>query len=415
MNTERRRFARQKFRNMEYVEVGPDNGGFLLDLSEGGAALQMAHPSPSDELIAMSFSLGVDSRVEVEGKIVWRDKGGKALGVSFLDLAGGSRQQIRAWLSKNESQPGVGWRVTDAATAAGHNVPSAAAEWRPNTPAPPSESAGNPKAPGAASVVLPEKGRLLHPPYASLDQIAPSMGHRARAAEPPPVEVDQLRELGLEGQSAHTKTEAEMATLPFQVPRNQFAFGAVCGSVAVLILLGIYLLVHSPNNVSGSAPNPADAAGSTANSPARQLPPNSSFVANGNAAPTAKPWTPAPRPSEALSPRPNFGNPASNLAIPQAASAPSAEDPGDAEYLAGLSALNGTEGPANSAQAAKHFWVAVGQKSVAAEVALAGLYLSGNGVRKSCDQARVLLKAAAEHGNNAASDMLEGMPAFGCH
>ncbi len=49
-----------------------------------------------------------------------------------------------------------------------------------------------------------------------------------------------------------------------------------------------------------------------------------------------------------------------------------------------------------------------------ATMALADLYLRGYGIPKNCDQARVLLDAAASNGRKDASDRLRHMPAFGC-
>jgi hypothetical protein len=42
---ERRRFVRQRVRSLAYFDVGPDNGGLVLNLSENGLALQAANLS----------------------------------------------------------------------------------------------------------------------------------------------------------------------------------------------------------------------------------------------------------------------------------------------------------------------------------------------------------------------------------
>jgi TPR repeat protein len=47
-------------------------------------------------------------------------------------------------------------------------------------------------------------------------------------------------------------------------------------------------------------------------------------------------------------------------------------------------------------------------------MALADLYLKGDGVTKSCDQAHVLLDAAARKGSRAAAERLRHLQAFGC-
>ncbi len=74
-----------------------------------------------------------------------------------------------------------------------------------------------------------------------------------------------------------------------------------------------------------------------------------------------------------------------------------------------------TDGPArNSGEAAVWLWKAVAKGNVAATVTLSDLYLRGDGVSKSCDQARLLLDAAARKGDKGAAERLRHLPAFGC-
>jgi PilZ domain len=64
--------------------------------------------------------------------------------------------------------------------------------------------------------------------------------------------------------------------------------------------------------------------------------------------------------------------------------------------------------------AARSLWSAVGKGDVTAEVSLADLYLKGEGVPKNCEQARVLLKAAAKAGNTEAVKQLKNLKHAGC-
>ncbi len=59
-------------------------------------------------------------------------------------------------------------------------------------------------------------------------------------------------------------------------------------------------------------------------------------------------------------------------------------------------------------------WLDVENGNTAAEIELANRYASGEGVQKNCDQARVLLQAAAKRGNEAAAKRLAELPAAGC-
>ena len=62
----------------------------------------------------------------------------------------------------------------------------------------------------------------------------------------------------------------------------------------------------------------------------------------------------------------------------------------------------------------ENLWSQVGQGNTSAEVTLAKLYLIGGGVTKNCDQARVLLRAAAKKGNPEASSKLSQITRQGC-
>jgi TPR repeat protein len=53
--------------------------------------------------------------------------------------------------------------------------------------------------------------------------------------------------------------------------------------------------------------------------------------------------------------------------------------------------LHPKRGPRNSAVAATFLWRAVSKKNTTATLLLSDLYRTGDGVPKSCDQARVLL------------------------
>jgi hypothetical protein len=97
---------------------------------------------------------------------------------------------------------------------------------------------------------------------------------------------------------------------------------------------------------------------------------------------------------------------------------PAANGPGQsgAEELAlAEKYLNGGPGAArDSQQAALLLWKAVAKQNLNATLLLSDLYLRGDGVSKSCDQARLLLDAAARKGAAAAGERLRNLQAFGC-
>jgi len=108
--------------------------------------------------------------------------------------------------------------------------------------------------------------------------------------------------------------------------------------------------------------------------------------------PTAKPVTPSLAPPVATS---DFGNGATELA--------QAED-----YM------NGKNGSRDNAAAARLLWQAVGKENTSAILLLSNMYMIGEGVPKNCDQARVLLYAAARKHVVQAADKLRDLERSGC-
>ena len=98
-----------------------------------------------------------------------------------------------------------------------------------------------------------------------------------------------------------------------------------------------------------------------------------------------------------------------------APAAQSAKGSGSEELSIAETYLNGTHGKAqDSAEAAKWLWRSVAKQNSRAALVLSDLYLRGSGVAKNCDQARLLLGAAARRGVAGAAERLRNLPAFGC-
>ena len=68
----------------------------------------------------------------------------------------------------------------------------------------------------------------------------------------------------------------------------------------------------------------------------------------------------------------------------------------------------------DSAEAARWLWKAVGKENGRAVLLLSDLYAKGDGVAKSCDQARLLLMVAAKKGNTDAASRLRSFDSTGC-
>lgn len=88
---------------------------------------------------------------------------------------------------------------------------------------------------------------------------------------------------------------------------------------------------------------------------------------------------------------------------------------GAEELAIAESFLSGTQGKArDSSEAAQWLWKAVAKQNAAAALLLSDLYVTGDGVPRNCDQARLLLDAAARKGVPGAGERIRDLPNLGC-
>jgi|GEM_PF-1631489 len=98
MINERRRYMRQELKTVVYVDLGPHSRARLLNLSEGGLALDECGPAASNELIGLEFALPpTTSRIKARGQIVWTRESARKAGIQLLGLPQQSHEQIREW------------------------------------------------------------------------------------------------------------------------------------------------------------------------------------------------------------------------------------------------------------------------------------------------------------------------------
>lgn len=83
-----------------YVELGQENGGILLNLSEGGLAVRSALAMAPREFTGIRFQVPASHGwVTASGRIVWLSDSKKEGGIQFTELPGEARQQIHKWAS----------------------------------------------------------------------------------------------------------------------------------------------------------------------------------------------------------------------------------------------------------------------------------------------------------------------------
>jgi TPR repeat protein len=94
--------------------------------------------------------------------------------------------------------------------------------------------------------------------------------------------------------------------------------------------------------------------------------------------------------------------------------AETAPENGARELLLARHYLDGKAGTTDTAEAVKWLWKAVSKQNATAVMLLADLYIRGDGVAKNCDQARLLLGAAAKKGSTQAATKLRTLDSGGC-
>jgi TonB family protein len=106
--TERRAEPRYPVRPVEYTEVGENNGGIILDMSESGMAISTAQALVGNPTLRFRFQLPrfLDA-IETLAEISWIGEKRKRAGVRFIDLPQEAHEQIQRWIrlqASNETQ-----------------------------------------------------------------------------------------------------------------------------------------------------------------------------------------------------------------------------------------------------------------------------------------------------------------------
>jgi hypothetical protein len=104
---DRRVYQRRAITPRLYVLLGGSGtDGILNDVSEGGVALDLVGSEPPGEYVDVDFEMPELGRhFEAKGRVTWRDESAKKVGVTFVDLPEGARDQIRQWIAMKTASP----------------------------------------------------------------------------------------------------------------------------------------------------------------------------------------------------------------------------------------------------------------------------------------------------------------------
>lgn len=392
-------FSSIKLDQLVYVELEARNGGMMLTVSEEGFTFRAVTSVRPSGRIPFSFVINGTEKLEGHGEIKWTKDEGKVAGLQFTDVSTEFLTALRKWLVQL-STPAV--------------PPSA--EARASNSFSPDRSliAETPQTPHSGTLIeappMPEFGLNFGQ---SLDG-----GKRQHVVSGAHVSKP---ELSAEELPRTTPILSEWK-YPDGLPAETSSRGngvVIAAAVASLLLLAV--LLYSFRETIGrslislgqklSAPSEASHGQiPDASEPSEEVQPQA--PAN-----SSKQDNTAPPPQAALS----SGN-KSETNQAEAEREKTAPPPANAEnQFSDKRPGSSTEEDVtknivnqNPAEQIRILWAAVGQGNTSAEVTLAKLYMIGGGVPKNCDQARVLLRAAAKKGNTEAIAKLSQITRQGC-
>jgi hypothetical protein len=405
----RSQFPSIKLDQLVYVELEASNGGMMLTVSEDGFTFRAVTPVGPGRKIGFSFVVNGTEKLEGYGNIDWTQDGGKVASLQFDDVTPEFRSALRTWLTQL-SAPAVPSFSNDHFIDPGFGEQRAAAPARPLAVEPVADSVVEPaKAPSLSEFVSAAS------PLSSIAGLADQSNAAAIAPDPPaPRETFLLSDWEYprppQADSRPRVRGVAIAAIVIVVVALTVIFYGYHDSVGQL-LISLGQKMSAPKDVSAA---PASSASQAASASPTTSAPQPLKVPDVSKPPVENPQPVSPATRENIPASPEKG-----LADERRYRTENTPESVKPQTTLGAA----SPAPATSASVAQSedpaervhsLWAAVAQGNTSAEVTLAKLYLIGGGVTKSCDQARVLLQAAAKKGNGEALDKLSQINQQGC-
>lgn len=106
---ERRLHLRQRISAIIYVEIGADNGGIVLNVSDEGMGFQAVGSLNKQNDLLLRIKLPSSrARIDVSAQIVWLSESNRQAGVRFLDANSEGLVRIREWI-RSQASDGALW------------------------------------------------------------------------------------------------------------------------------------------------------------------------------------------------------------------------------------------------------------------------------------------------------------------
>lgn len=89
---------------LTYVSFGGDNGGMVLDVSEGGLAVATAFAIPEAALVDITIPTdATHERIEVTARVAWIGESKRRVGVEFAEPSQDTREALRKWIRQERA------------------------------------------------------------------------------------------------------------------------------------------------------------------------------------------------------------------------------------------------------------------------------------------------------------------------
>jgi len=375
MNLERRNLQRGTPEKLCYIQFEPEGGGIVVNASEQGLAFHAASEVRQPGPIRLCISPNPTQRLELAAEIVWMDGAKKFGGLRFTEVTAKAKNGIRQWLEETAESVTPDTSPAGASDAPNDEIDPRPVAWKstPNRP----------------RIVASLEG-AIRPPAAHASRSAPQFSSLPATSH--------LSGPFLQSNEAFSSVAPLVRGLAFGILFFALVFTAFLfldnfrqGVGNSLIRFGEKLIrdTDAPKETSSPPPAPISSPGS------------------GNPPPVPDPTRQSSSTQIADESRPVSSRPSTT----ETGNSP---DTRQANLPVSRLHFADTHSRSDRSALAQQLWSAVEAGDSSAEAALAELYLAGDGVPKSCEQARVLLRAATKKGNIAAGQQLRKLNNNAC-
>jgi hypothetical protein len=101
---ERRISTRKTLDHLVYLSLPFNNGGTVIDVSEGGLGFHSVARVEADGPIHFRFAIDSAIRIRAVGELAWIDETGKIGGLRFTQLPDEVREQIHIWAGQSKAR-----------------------------------------------------------------------------------------------------------------------------------------------------------------------------------------------------------------------------------------------------------------------------------------------------------------------